>query len=1610
MRTPMSHLNLVLRTFAVSVTLVSSVCAQESPQGGTVVAGSATIVSVPGSTTINQLSTNAVLDWQRFDIGGAEAVRFVQPGSSSVALNRVLGTDPSRILGSLSANGKVFLVNPSGILFGAGAQVNVGGLVASTRKIANDDFMAGNYSFNGGDSGAIVNHGSIAADGGYVALLGASVSNEGAIEAQRGSVALAAGNGFTLDVAGDGLLHVAVTAGAVDALARNGGLIRADGGQVLITARSADGLMPSAVNNDGVIQAQTLDDRGGTIRLLGDMASGTVDTAGTLDASAPAGGDGGHVETSAAHVRIATSSIVSTHAASGSTGHWLIDPADFTIAASGGDLTGAQLSTNLALSNVIIHSGAGGAGIDGDIHVNDTVSWGANTLTLSAARNIDIATAMLGTGTARLALEYGQGAIAAGNTATVTVLAPVDLPGGNNFSMRLGSNGSLVNFAVLADMTDLQNVNGNLAGHFALGSNLDASGVTFTPLGPIAQFNDSNRFAGTFDGLGHTISNLAISGGNFVGLFGAADFGSVIRNLGLENVNITGGFGVGGMVGVNSAAISNSHVTGTVHGADAAGGLIGYSFLGSVDRTWTNVAVSTDVDYSASGGGIVGFHYFGRISDSLSLGPVTAGNAGGIAGINDGGTINTSYSASPVHLNVYSQSLGGLVGWIYLDGRADGSVWNLTTSGTSGSGGGTGLTTAQLQAALPAGFSPTIWGNGDNQTTPYLLANPSSVLIASNASGTYYDLVLNLAALQGMNANRAGNYALGNDIDASPTSTWNGGLGFAPIGTNGADFSGNFDGLGHVISGLTINRPATDFIGLFGKASGAVVHDVGLDNVRITGRDSVGSLLGSTTLGEASHNYATGRVDGQFIVGGLIGYDNTTAIEHSHASVAVTGDASVGGLIGETNGGMNTSRNFATGAVTGLTEVGGLVGYSGFGFGIVDSYATGDVSGDISVGGLVGFQWNGGIVTSYATGLVSGNANTGGLVGSEYLGSVADSYWNSGTSGQGSSAGGVAMTSAQMQQRANFTGWDFATVWTGYDSHTNPLLRSGMTALTVSAANATHVYDGHVYNGGAGVTYSRLPDMSHLYGTLAYSGGSAVGNHAIAVSGLLSDQSGYVITYAAGTLAVDPYAVSLTGARGYDGTGDVAAGLFTIGTLANGETLSLSGSGTANRNVGSHHPVTLGTLALVDGTGLASNYTLSGGTQSVDIAIANLTLGTGNVSKTYDGGLGATGSLTRVAGTLFSGDTLGGGSFAFTSKDAGSGNRTVTTGAALVNDGNGGGNYHLVYVDNTTSTITPAVLSATITAADKAYDGNRGASTSFTLAGLAGSEQLAVNGSATFNSKDVLAANLVTVGGVTLADGSNGGLARNYSLAAGQTAVAHITPRLLSVFATADDKIYDGNTIASARLTLAGLVGNETLTTRNSATFNSKDVLTANRVTLASVALGDGGNGGLADNYRLASGMTTSARITARMLTVVGESAQSKVFDGSTTAILTGGALDGVVPGETVVLLESGEFASAVVGSGISVTAANTLGGAAAANYALLQPVGLLADITAEVIDTPVVAVAPVYVRSMSGYQTAVGATSFADRLGISSEPPPPNRRVGSYGLEGLDISVDESK
>jgi fibronectin-binding autotransporter adhesin len=261
------------------------------PTDGQIVAGNGSISQTHNQMTITQNTDRMVTNWSNFNIGEQARVDFQQPNAASIALNRIINSNPSEILGTLSANGQVYLINPNGILFGRTAQVNAGGIVASTLDMSNEAFLNPQRTLSlSGNTGHIENQGTLSAEGAVIALIAPTVTNSGDITTTEGSALLAAGNQITLDFAGDGLVSVKVDKAAFNALAENKGLIQADGGLVMMTAKSANALMDTVVNQEGIIQANTLVTRNGRIILDGGD-TGITHLTGDIEASGIRGGD-----------------------------------------------------------------------------------------------------------------------------------------------------------------------------------------------------------------------------------------------------------------------------------------------------------------------------------------------------------------------------------------------------------------------------------------------------------------------------------------------------------------------------------------------------------------------------------------------------------------------------------------------------------------------------------------------------------------------------------------------------------------------------------------------------------------------------------------------------------------------------------------------------------------------------------------------------------------------------------------------------------------------------------------------------------------------------------------------------------------------------------------------------------------------------------------------------------------------------------------------------------------------------------------------------------------------------------------------------------------------
>ncbi|WP_182914236.1 OmpL47-type beta-barrel domain-containing protein [Paenibacillus sp. 1011MAR3C5] len=374
-----------------------------------------------------------------------------------------------------------------------------------------------------------------------------------------------------------------------------------------------------------------------------------------------------------------------------------------------------------------------------------------------------------------------------------------------------------------------------------------------------------------------------------------------------------------------------------------------------------------------------------------------------------------------------------------------------------------------------------------------VLADSNSTMTGSGTEADPY-LIMTLDQLNAVRNHLSAHYKLEADIDASETADWSNGDGFIPIGGAGkasSQFTGVFDGQGHVIRGLTIKQPLSENIGLFGiVGSSGVIRNVGLEGVSITGKIYIGGLAGRN-FGSVDQSYVTGAVNSSSgidsgIVGGLVGYNgiggtitnshaagavsgttyvgglvgrNDDTVSISHANGTVNGTSIVGGLVGDNEGGI-VSQSYATSTVSGSGEnVGGLVGYNLFNGVVSQSYATGAVSGRSYVGGLVGGTDFGLIGESYATGIVSGTQFVGGLVGYNYEAKLSNGFWDKETTGQSNACGyGTCMetglTTAQALTQTSYAGWDFTNTWFIVDGSTRPLLRS---EWSTTIRNAHHL-------------------------------------------------------------------------------------------------------------------------------------------------------------------------------------------------------------------------------------------------------------------------------------------------------------------------------------------------------------------------------------------------------------------------------------------------------------------------------------------------------------------------------------------------------------------------
>lgn len=289
------------------------------PVNGNIVVGQGALDANNTTLIVTQQSDKLAINWASYDIAQGNSVIYHQPGQQSIALNRVLGRDASQIYGNLKANGQVFLLNPNGILFGKGAQIDVGGLVASTKVMSNQDFASGRYTLNSlKHEGELINQANLrATENGYIALISQKVINQrsGVIQAPKGKVALASGSRVILHLDHGSLLGVQVEGEQVSTLLQNGGLIQADLGVIQLTAHGKEMLMNTVIDNTGILQAQGLSEKNGVIYLDGG-SRGVVRQQGLIDVSNPQG-RGGNVIVQGENIHLVAASKIDARGTTG---------------------------------------------------------------------------------------------------------------------------------------------------------------------------------------------------------------------------------------------------------------------------------------------------------------------------------------------------------------------------------------------------------------------------------------------------------------------------------------------------------------------------------------------------------------------------------------------------------------------------------------------------------------------------------------------------------------------------------------------------------------------------------------------------------------------------------------------------------------------------------------------------------------------------------------------------------------------------------------------------------------------------------------------------------------------------------------------------------------------------------------------------------------------------------------------------------------------------------------------------------------------------------------------------------------------------------------------
>ena len=1564
--------------------LPAAPAANSLPTGAQVAAGQASVTTVANQMTVHQGSDKAILNWQRFDIGADAGVRFVQPNAQSVALNRVLGPDPSRIYGQLSANGKVFLVNGNGVFFGASARVDVGGLIASSLALPDGDFLARRYTFSGSpQAGAVRNEGSIRArDGGYVALLGPSVANSGSIAAPNGSVALGAGQQIGVDLRGDGLITLRVDRGAVAALADNSGLLRADGGRVELSAKGADALARATVNNTGIVQARGLVADGGSIRLVGD---GDVH-AGALEASGRQGGGqvevagrfvalDGAIDASGARggsVSVEASTTLSTAAATRAIGH----------AGKGGTVTYRSGGTVVESVTAAIDAGGategGSIGVQGDAGLLSSSSYSARS-SAGAGGRIDVSGGEVRLLGAQLdATGHTQGGLVRVGGAFQGGAVRADAPDLARFVTRWGQAAPLANAAttfvgdgaaikvgalgragqggtavVWSDRqtTMLGSIDARGAGaagtveisskdelrhvgleRIALGAGgqllLDPKNITIGS-GGAAQWTYQamlgNGYGGNKD-VGVPLTEGAMFGAGVA--LNAAGNRLAVGAPGDRGFDGQGdNLGAVRLYSFSDANFSNATLQGTI-GSGYTGGKNLNVNLQTGDQFGMAVALNADATRLAVGapgdsGGAGAVHLI-RFGDSQFSSPAVTGSLG--LGRGTPNLENSFFFGAAVGLNAAGDRL------------AVGSLYDTGAAGTCADCGAVYL--FNNATAAPAYVKAIGAGYGVNVNLP--TAAMFGTALALDSSGDR----LAVGAI-GVNNNRGAVYLFNNAYGATAAvstiaSGVSGGKNLDP-GLNNDDFFG---------ASVAFNSAGTRLaVGATDDGSGKVrVIDFADSQFSAPG---ISAILGAGQAGPADANVtlqpseafgfslALNGVGDRLVAGSPFSEGATGNLFDSGTVRAFALSAGpAGDLVFGSGAGTNATVDAATLAAaldsgTSIT----LQANNDITLDAGNAILVGDGSGN----GALRLQAGRSIVLNSS--ITTGNANLTLVANETAANGVVDAYRDAGaaviTTAAGTTinagAGQVSMTIASGAGKTN-SGSGAITLGGNLLAGSASLKNLGPS----SNSNVVIGAGGGITGTGAGLIEVVTANAGSTFLNNAGAAGINPGagrylvysnNPGATLEGLSGYKKHYAQTYTGPVpvyasngnwflYSISPtlYVSAAAASKVYDGGTSLPVLGFSASGYIDGDS-SLDVTGALGVTGMNKRAGTYAINAGNLGTNLGYAINYTGANLTITPRVLNATV-TG-VHKTYDGN---TVAAVNVGDDRIAGDVLSYNSLArFDSKNAGIGKTVNVTGITL--GGADAANYTLASNSATTSaSIFQRVLNASAVGLNKTYDGGTSASVLLNDDRVSGDLLVLTAASASFADKHAGNAKAVSVAGITL----GGADAANYTLASTSAgASANIDRRALTASATGIDKTYDGTTAATVGFGDNRVVG-DVLEYTGTASFADKHAGSGKAIGVTGIALA----GQDAGNYTLTStSAAASANIGKRALSAVA-SGVNKTYDGSTGASVS--FSDDRVAGDVLDYSASASFADKMAGTGKTITVTSiALGGQDSGNYTL---------------------------------------------------------------------------